>query len=564
MRRLLVAALVAGCGAPVVALGAYPSPIVSQPAAARHGLTRAWHVQVDLDRGQGRVSDVVLGEGAVYVQTTRAVIHAIDAETGESLWSSTVGRHDRPSLTPDVSKDLLATINGTQLYVVNRYNGDLLYQTKVHGAAGAGPGLSEKRAYVPMIGGLVIAYRLDPLTDPAKELNIRDERPQEEQEEERRENIRVRQDYIPPLSCQGIGRAMIQPLVCQETMAEEFVAWPTDRGYLNIGFIDRRQEDRFAVKYRLVTDAPISARPTYAPADPNEPPASGVIYAASEDGFVYAVQEKGGETLWRFSAGEPIIEPAVVIDDRVYAATQLGGMYSIDAELGQEVWWAPNVERFVAASKNRVYAVDKTGRLLILNAETGQRLDSLAVEHLPIKPINTQTDRIYLASDTGLIQCLHEIELGEPIRHNVAPEEGQGPEIIQQPLAGPGPEAQPGAGQPGEQPPAAGADPFGGGADPFGGGEADPFGGGAPPPDDGGAGGEADPFGGGGADPFGGGGADPFGGGGAAPPGGGAAPPDEDDEGDAPGGGGGAGGDPFGGGAAAPFGGGGGAADPFS
>jgi len=548
MRRLLVAALVAGCWGPIAALAAYPSPIVSQPAAARHGLTRAWHVQVDLDRGQGRVSDVVLGQGAVYVQTTRAVIHAIDAETGESLWSSPVGRHDRPSLAPDVSKDLLATINGSQLYVVNRYNGELLYETKVHGAAGAGPALSEKRAYVPMIGGLVIAYRLDPLTDPAKELHIRDDRPQEEQEAERRENIRVRQDYIPPLSCQGIGRAMIQPLVCQQTVAEEYVTWPTDRGYLNIGIIDRRREDRFAVKYRLVTDAPISARPTYGPADPNDPASSGVIYAASEDGFVYAVREKGGDTLWRFSAGEPIIEPAVVIDDRVYAATQLGGMYAIDAEVGQEVWWAPNVKRFVAASKNRVYAVDKTGRLLILNAETGQRLDSLPVEHLPIKPINTQTDRIYLASDTGLVQCLHEIELGEPVRHNVAPEEGQQLQIIQQPLVGPAPGAQPGVGQPGEQPPAAGADPFGGGADPFGGGGADPFGGAAPPAGDGGMGGAPDPFGGGGADPF--------GGGAKAPPGG-------DDEKDAPGGGGGAA-DPFGGGGAAPFGGGGGANDPFN
>jgi outer membrane protein assembly factor BamB len=543
MRRTLVAAWVAACWAPAAAMAAYPSPIVPQPEAARHGLTRAWHVQVDLDRGQGRVSHVVLAEDAIYVQTTRSVIHAISAETGESLWSSTVGRHDRPSLTPDVSKDLLATINGSHLYVVNRYNGDLLNQTKLDGAAGAGPGLSEKRAYVAMIGGLVVAYRLDPITDPSKELGIRDERPQEEQEAERRENIRVRQDYIPPLSCQGIGRAMIQPLVCRETVAEEYIAWPTERGFLNIGLIDRRQEDRFAVKYRLVTDAPISARPTYSPADPKAPSSSGVIYAASEDGFVYAVREKGGETLWRFSAGEPMIEPAVVIDDRVYAATQLGGMYAIDAEIGRELWWAPGIKRFLAASKLRVYAEDKTGRLLILNAETGQRLDSLSVEHLPIKVTNSRTDRLYLASDTGLVQCLHEIELREPIRHNVPPEEKPERQIIQQPLAGPAPGGQPGAAQPGDQPPAAGGDPFGAGGDPFGGG-GDPFGGGGADAPFGGGGGAPDPFGGGAPDPFG---------------GGGAAPPDEDDEPDDGNAGGGA--DPFGGGAD-PFGGG-GAGDPF-
>ena len=41
------------------------------------------------------------------------------------------------------------------------------------------------------------------------------------------------------------------------------------------------------------------------------------------------------------------------------------------------------------------------------------------VRGMDIKLINSQTDRIYLASDTGLVQCLHEVELAEPIRHNL-------------------------------------------------------------------------------------------------------------------------------------------------
>ena len=35
---------------------------------------------------------------------------------------------------------------------------------------GAGPALSGNHAYVPMVNGMVLAYRLEPLTDPLKEL----------------------------------------------------------------------------------------------------------------------------------------------------------------------------------------------------------------------------------------------------------------------------------------------------------------------------------------------------------------------------------------------------------
>ena len=40
---------------------------------------------------------------------------------------------------------------------------------------------------------------------------------------------------------------------------------------------------------------------------------------------------------------------------------------------------------------------------------------------LPIKPINTETDRLFLATRTGLIQCLHESGLPEPIVHHARP-----------------------------------------------------------------------------------------------------------------------------------------------
>jgi len=443
------------------------SQIIPVPTARRHGLERPWFTQVQLDRSRARISSILLHGGVLYVQTTRAMVHAIDGETGATLWAREVGRPDHPSMTPGACDDWLAVVNGSRLYVCNRYNGDLLFEIQVGGAPGAGPAVSEKRAYVPMVNGLVIAYRLESLTNPALELGKINENPTlEEQavlEEKRREKLLIRQEFIPPLSCQSIGRTLVQPLVTRQNPGEEYVAWPTDRGHLNVGYIDRNSETSFWVKYRLETDMEISARPTYRPANVNDPNDFGIIYAASRDGFAYGIDERNGQTVWRFSTGEPLVQPPVVIEDNVFLPTQPGGMYCLDATTGREKWWTPQIEQFISASKQRVYALDKVGRTLVLNIDTGARLDTLPFPPLPIKLINDQTDRIYLANHTGLVQCLHEVELTEPIRHGAA---RLTKAVKQQQPAG---RPQDAGGPFGQGQPAGQADPFGNAGNPLGG-----------------------------------------------------------------------------------------------
>ncbi len=424
IRRSLFAAVLIITTLPgTLATAAHSGAIIPQTTAARHGLVRPWFAQVQLDRGRGRLTDVLLYRGTIYAQTNKAIVQAIDAESGETIWVKRIGRPDHPSLTPGVARDMLAVVNGARLYVVNRHNGNLLYETAVKGAPGAGPALSDKRVYVPMLQGLMVAYRLESLTDPQKELGFgksweeMDEGERVAAEKERRDNLRLRQEFIAPLVSQSLGRVMIQPLVTLQNDDEEYCVWPTDRGLLNIGHINRHDEKKLEARHQIATDAGIAARPTYKAADPDGLGDEGIIYAASRDGFVHAIEEKSGNSLWRFSTGEPICEPAVVIADRVYVATRLGGMYCLDARVGKEMWQAPGVSQFVSASKRRVYTSDKAGRLVVLDAKSGARLDTLATESLPIKMINSQTDRIYLASDRGLIQCLHEIELPQPLDH---------------------------------------------------------------------------------------------------------------------------------------------------
>jgi hypothetical protein len=243
-------------------------------------------------------------------------------------------------------------------------------------------------------------------------------------EETKRKNLHLERGITPPLFCQSYGQILVQPVMGRETPIEENVVWPTDRGYLNLACINQETQNRLAMKYRLQTGAPIVAKPAYYPADPEVGGDSGLIVTASRDGFVYAFREKDGQSVWRFSIGEPIVDSPVTIEGRVYVCAELGGMYDLDIKTGKELWFTPNIAKFVAVGQKKVYVSDRTGRLLVLDAVGGNVIDAIATESAPMQMENDDTDRIYIADHAGMIQCLHEAELSEPIVHDKQRKQG--------------------------------------------------------------------------------------------------------------------------------------------
>jgi len=515
--------------------------IVSPTAASRLGLKRAWFTQIELDRSRARVSHVrqhvsknrfatkfvvtwpdgeevytetsvdqfgdplglegaekaakarvtelkdqdiqadletvMVPEVTIYVSTDRATLHALDGATGRTKWVTTVGNRNHPTLAPGANDRFVGVLNGSNLFVLEQASGKVVWTRQMDKPPGAGPALTDDRIYVPTVGGKMEVYEL---------------------EDHRR----------PPWYYQATGRLLVQP-----TVATNSVSWATDRGYLYVG-----GRERPGVRYRLETREAITAPATYLPPK--------WLFTASIDGYAYCVHEFNGEIRWRFSAGDPISQSPVVTQDAAYIVADGAGLYRINPENGLEQWYSPRVSKVLAASTDRVYCAADGGRFVILDAKTGGRIDSMSLLGLDVLHTNWQTDRIYVGTDTGVLQCLHELGARWPTVHNIPdPEESARPEVIQRKEGEPADEEKEKPADPfgGADDPFAGpADPFAedAGDDPFAGGGEDPFGGGD---DDGPA---ADPFGGGdagGADPFGGGddaggGDDPFGGGGADNP----------------------------------------------
>jgi len=385
--------------APLPVSGASPyERIISQPMARRHGLERMWVTRVELDPSRGRVADVLIDGGELFVLTTRGLVHALNAESGRTLWTARVGRRDFPSTSPAVNKDYVALTNGSTLYVLSRRSGLPVFDVSVGGSPSAGPAVGENWVCVPLSNGIVEAYHLA------------------DRDRDRLIHAAAGIPEIAPL-------ATPQSVVCATKS----------------GWIYSCVPETMAARFRIETTGAITAPMSYVAPH---------IIAASRDGYVYAFHETEGDDIWRFSAGEAVSRRPVVIGDAIYVIPELGGLYQISAALGVERWHAAGVDHFLAASPTKVYAADRLGRTVVLDVKTGVRLDWLPTEALSVKPANTVTDRIYLGSSDGLLQCLREIELREPVRYDLPPQDGEPP-------MGDAPDAGPPAAPPADAVPAA-------------------------------------------------------------------------------------------------------------
>lgn len=496
-----------------LAWGQRQSSLASAFLLERYGLVRAWHAQVELDSAQARVVhvtqhvsqtqamtviDVVLVdnekqklatytdrqldafgrplgvEGAkkaaeeriaelqvigvaakaittvvpditLYITTNNGFMHAIDGETGATRWVVPVGRSDHPTFSPAANDHFVAAINGIYLYVFDAKDGRLAWSRRLTHAAGAGPAVTQEFVHVPMVPGLIESYHL---LDPSGR----------------------------PRVYQSFGRATLQP-----TVSPNSLIWATDRGFLYVG-----NGDAPGVRFRLETLDEITARPAWLA--PNQ------VMAVSRDGDVYVMNEFTGALMWRFSTGDPIDHSPVPIDDDVYIITTNYTMFRLSAQTGGAgagaIWSTQGLSKIVSASATRLYCLDPTGRLVILDRATGGRVATLPTNFREVDVLNNQTDRLFFVSYSGLVQCFREFHQEYPLVHAGPGTEAQQPkQVQQQPLAAPAKPA-PDALAP--------ANPFGEAADPF----ADPAGGDAAPADEPETEAPADdPFG--AADPFG-------------------------------------------------------------
>jgi hypothetical protein len=364
-----------------------------------------------------QIVEHVVPQITLFATSQRGVVHAIDAETGKTLWTTGIGRPDLVTSVAGASDHYVAALNGSTIYCLHARDGALAWQRMVVGAPLTGPAVSDDLVFVVVANGNMESYRVD---DPR----------------------------IPAPVFRSFGRPSSEPLIFKRS-----VAWSTDRGHVYVG-----QSFDGAMLFRLEAKDRIDSAPAFLP--PNK------IIATSLDGYIYAFHESLGGILWRFSTGDPIVHQPVCLNDTVYAITQAGGLYAIDPD-GIEKWVTGGIRGFISGNADRIYCTDVAGNIIVLNAASGSRMASIIAPALNLRMINQETDRMIVGTQSGMIQCFREIARPWPEAR-----------ILRQPPLPRVKDDKPTKGKQKGGTAAPGADPFGA---PAAGAPTDPFGGTAPP-----------------------------------------------------------------------------------
>ncbi|MCO6047187.1 PQQ-binding-like beta-propeller repeat protein [Aeoliella sp. ICT_H6.2] len=408
------------------------SGLVSSIDAQRSGLQRAWFSQAQLDRSRHRVEHAVLDGDSLFVLTTAGVLHSMDAETGRTNWIARIGNPDYPSLGPAANDQYVALINGSTLTVLRRDNGVEHLSRELGGGAGGGPALTSEHVYAPLFSGKVEAYSL---TDD--------------------------EDLVWYYSSSG---RVFQPA----TATPESVTWPTQRGFLYVA-----NPEANGVRYRFETNGLVNSHPTSF---------DGRLFFTTSNGYAYALDEATGQQLWRYSTGSSVSQSPIVVNDKLFVVSDAPALHAASLATGERQWRTGGIDRIASVSESRVYGLNRQSDLVTMDLESGVPLGRLRTSAATTAVVNTANDRIYLISDTGLVQCLHEVGADQPFVHpGAAPADAP---ADQADAAAPADADQPA--EPAEQPAAQPevVNPFGGGQDaddnPFGGGATDetenPFG----------------------------------------------------------------------------------------
>tara|TARA_B100000519_G_scaffold59937_1_gene50161 strand:+ start:4875 stop:6599 length:1725 start_codon:yes stop_codon:yes gene_type:complete len=406
--------------------------------------------------------------------TNRGDVTLVDGETGAVLWTKTVGNPRHAAVGVCTNDELTVVLTGLRMYVIRNSDGHVISEKITKGVAGASPVITERRTattfnyevnqngensysmiYVPTIENRMDLYDLD------KEIKT--------------DGPDALASY--PKGLPGFGRGLMQP-----TLGSKSIAWPTDQGVVYVADLVTNKVDR-----QLRTLGTITSPVAYIP---------GVrrFLTASSDGYVYCFKEDDPDDMWRSSIGEPIYREPILVDGNAYVVTRSYKLHQLDLSTGAEKWIVPNVERVISISDNRIYCVQVGGNLMVLDENQGTPLRTVPMQSVDFTFLNTMTDRMYIGTKDGLLQCVRELNQTFPVVHTKASESAVADAAAADANAADDqPKENPFAPKPAPMPNAGNANPFGKPANNNnGGGNANPF---APKPAAGNGGGNANPFG---------------------------------------------------------------------
>jgi outer membrane protein assembly factor BamB len=389
-RRLLLAwVLLIPLGWPASGQTIMPGTLLPDRAALeRLGLERGWYTAVPV-AGTEQILRISMAENLVFAQTSQAMLHAYDAETGRLLWSASLGRPTGESQPIAVNSTGVFVTNAQHLLGLERTTGRVLWDQYLPARSTSATAATEDQAIVGLSNGRLVAYNL---RAAHKEFALQ---------------------QGPPGGFAWAWQTS-GPITARPLPANRVVAFASRGGQIYVA-----QMDPPLMIFR--------SQPHGAFAGSLGWYGTRILLASSLDYNVYGIDLFTGEELWVYSAGAPVEQLPLVAGDDTYIINARGEISAIDPHNGQPRWGdasrATGGASLLGASPKRLYLQTSFGDLIILDRVAGTFLaDARAtlqragvnLRDYRLSLTNTHSDRFYLANPSGYLICLREIGAVQP------------------------------------------------------------------------------------------------------------------------------------------------------
>jgi serine/threonine protein kinase len=152
----------------------------------------------------------------------------------------------------------------------------------------------------------------------------------------------------------------VQPIRSTPLATKDFIYFGSDQGELNCVTYQGEIKWKFRAK-RGMTSSPVIS--------------DGILYIASLDSSLYALDAKSGWMIWRFHMGKGSVSSPAIGFGNVYIGSADGNLYCVEAGAGREVW-KYTTEHQVSGSpvlyKDAVYFGSVDGNVYCLDAKNGR------------------------------------------------------------------------------------------------------------------------------------------------------------------------------------------------
>lgn len=366
--------------------------VLPRPADLRAaGLEVAWWGVGSVTAGRGRITELTADEDAVYVQTSGNLLTAIDLTTGAKKWVTRFGRGGQTAVPvstapgEETEPGLVIGAVGRTAFAINKDSGEIVWELPLPETAAAaltiGPIDEGRRLYVPTVTGSVYSYDL-----AAIEEFHREKRLAEFSSGTQRWRYDAGSTISGPVAVDGIAAVFAN----------------ADGVMIGVEAEERKLLWRFETGRR--TSAPIAA-------------ADGTVYIASSDRNLYAVDTLNGLDRWEFVTREPVQKQPAIVKGALYVTPSRSGVYRVDRDTGRALWAAERATGFLAQAADRVYVSDSFDSVIALNLADGRPIGSVRLTEFPVRMQNPLTDRVIVATETGIVLCLKAAGAGFPVYH---------------------------------------------------------------------------------------------------------------------------------------------------